>query len=144
MPFARALLGVLTAGLALTVAPTAANASVQFDYSFPNIQTGRCLDNNGTSLYTLPCNHGANQTWYPTSDSRGLRSNGTNQCLDSNSAGRAYVLGCNGGAYQQWVLERSGLIRNVATGLCLDSNHNGAAYTLPCNSGNRYQLWGRA
>jgi hypothetical protein len=134
--------GMMIAGaVTATAAPASAQAPAVFGYyKLVDVQTGYCLDGNGSQVYTNPCDQ--NNTWQIWQVNGSVLTHAkTNTCLDSNSGGSAYLLGCNGGNNQSW---RGGItnteVVNNATGRCLDSNYNHAVYTGTCNGGN-YQKW---
>lgn len=82
----------------------AAQSAINGDLRLINQATGRCLDSNAAgSVYTLPCNGGANQDWFFTGAFyTQLTDKATGRVLDSNMAGSVYTLLSNGGNFQRW------------------------------------------
>lgn len=105
-----------------------------------NLETGLCLDSDGSKTYTFECNGGDFQKWNVMTNGMYAMfiNEATNQCLDSNESGKVYTMACNGGDYQKW--EIGNRMRNKETGKCLDSNRDRKVYTMACNGGD-FQHW---
>ncbi|WP_117209893.1 RICIN domain-containing protein [Allorhizocola rhizosphaerae] len=120
--------------------------SANLSVFFRNIETGLCLDSNGTQIYTHVCNGGDWQRWDITY--RGtyieVRNRRTALCLDSNGV-QIYPHVCNGGDWQRWddqpnLPPTPNVHVHRVSGLCLDSNYAGQVYPHICNGG-LFQRW---
>jgi serine/threonine-protein kinase len=83
-----------------------------------NVSTQYCLDTDGSKVYTLDCNEGANQQWTMIQRDIGIsfQNVATKKCLDTDgrrfdsdtrlsdndARRRVYLNDCNDGSYQQW------------------------------------------
>lgn len=67
-----------------------------------NVNSGRCLDSNGSAVYLGGCNGGYYQKWSLHND--GVISHAVygQSALDSNANGSVYLQYQNGGNYQKW------------------------------------------
>jgi hypothetical protein len=142
----------LSAGFAILIALIAYEPKVGAT-TISTIQqalTGRCLDSDGASVYTLPCNGNNFQKWTLNGDGS-VQHRLTGRCLDSNGTS-VYMLPCNGNNFQKWAFTvttdgaPAGLYHPL-TDRCLDSDgipsgSGGSArvYPLPCY-GNNFQKW---
>ncbi|MFD7665098.1 RICIN domain-containing protein [Streptomyces sp. NPDC059788] len=75
-------------------------------FQFRNINTQRCLYDDGRVLATRPCNSSREQSWFVThhgSDSISFQSQATNKCLDDSEFGLR-TIPCAGGSnrHQLW------------------------------------------
>jgi hypothetical protein len=150
-----AALGIIASCAALVgIGPAQATSSQAHASALPSrttledLATRFVLDSNQSgSVYTLPRNGGAYQSWNADPSDFGsvtLRNVATNRCLDSNTSGEVYTLPCNGGSFQKWLVKSGDfgtvVLQDLATGFVLDSNADGSVYTLPRNGGS-YQMW---
>ncbi len=66
-----------------------------------NVQTGRCLDSNGSAVYLGTCNGGYHQKWNPAGEVL-LHAVYFQSALDGNANGDVYPHQRNDSAYQNW------------------------------------------
>lgn len=151
-----ALAGAVGLFTALTGIP--ANAWVNADTIFRSWATGVCIDSNWAGqAYTLGCNGGNFQNWWPAGDGWTgcgyygcgpvvvLKNDETDLALDSNAGGSVYTnpyLNWDNNMYQRWLMTGNDTVtqlENVQTGLCLQTNGQGDLFTTDC--GSNFQDW---
>jgi hypothetical protein len=150
------LAGAVGLTTVLTGAP--AHAWVGTDTVLRSWATGVCADSNWAgAAYTLGCNGGNFQNWWPAGDGWNgcgyygcgpvvvIKNVETDRALDSNTGGSVYTnpyLNWENNRYQRWLMTGNNTVtqlQNVATGLCLQTNGHGDLFTTSC--GSNFQDW---
>jgi hypothetical protein len=112
--------GTVTAALPLTILTTTAasaqtthsaartRSATQLDQSpsyFKNLEAGKCLQRDNSTVSLAGCNHSGSQAWYAQYYDRTGKiwaNSGHTLCLGIDNAGNAVVQTCNGSDVQEW------------------------------------------
>ena len=107
------------------IAPEAASTSLTYKL-IKNNATGKCIDGNGTNVYSGDCSAGNGwQNWYYDPSTELIKHKETGKCLDGNGTDTYFGECSTGNTYMKWIYDSyNGFITHKKSGKNLASDAN--------------------
>jgi Ricin-type beta-trefoil lectin domain len=132
----------LPSGSVTTIVVTPDGTGSDAPVTVANASTGQCLDSGASgstsgSVYTAPCDGGAQQRWRLAGTT--LVNQQSGRCLDSDASGHVAASTCDGSNAENWY-NLGDLLVGAPSGRCLNANSTAEVYALTCNGASQ-QNW---